>query len=721
MAKNRQVLIKFEGDSRGLVSASKLSQKELKEIQASAKNASSELKGLTVSKQDLQKAGLVLTAGLAAGAAAIVANTRAGLKQVDAQAKLARSLDTTYDSVTALNMAFGDGGIESWEASLNRLNRRLGAAALGRGSALKAVQELNLDLEKLAEVSADERIALIADQIKAVSNNSQEAARYAQDLGFEQKEAAQFFLQGGDAVRKYADDVQSLGLSLSDFEAAGVERANDAMGVFDDILQSVQQRLAARSAPYLENLLTQIEDNVKEIGGFGTATDQVFESIIDKAVFVVNAFDGIGRAFKLTANAMVATASGSLQVLAGSTASVLEVLDKIPTVRLAVSQESIDSLREFQRIQSQVANQSVEELKNLSQTPLAGDRWFSPMQDRIEENRKRNLGTDSLSEYGADGSGVTGAASNTKDVDKTAEAYRNLTVSLSEQRTMLGMTERDAFIYETQMRLSAEANDEMRGNVASLAGALYDEREALNQSSNEAKRAKEIIAGLRTEEERLHDAMNEVKLLAEGGHLNADEEAAAIRALNAELKVLADRTNDSRDQFEELREAVNGWGRDFANSVVEADFTFESFANNIIKQLAKIALQQPTQPLFNGFGNLLNTTFGGFFSGFGGSPVPVAQSADGNLFTRPSLTAIAERGQAEAVLPLARVGGQLGVQVAGSTPGSMGQSIQISISVDANGSAVAANEPKSNQLGKVLGNAVRDVLIQEKRPGGLLS
>ena len=35
-------------------------------------------------------------------------------------------------------MAFGDAGIDNFEGSLNRLNRRLGAAELGRGIGFKS-------------------------------------------------------------------------------------------------------------------------------------------------------------------------------------------------------------------------------------------------------------------------------------------------------------------------------------------------------------------------------------------------------------------------------------------------------------------------------------------------------------------------------------------------------------------------------------------------------
>ena len=242
------------------------------------------------------RAGKAMKAATAAAAvftATTVALTRRGLDAVESQARLAQSLNTTYDSVTQLQKAFGDSGIDDFEASMNRLNRRLGAAELGRGAAMNAVKELNLDLQELAQADAAERIALIADRIQDVATNSQTAARYAQDLGFEQREAVAFFLQGGDAVRGYADQVDRLGLSLSDIDAQKVIDAQNAMGIFGDITDGVSQSLAANFAPLLTAAADGLTDLAIEAGGVGLAVDDMFDRTVVGAIGVVSSFRSI--------------------------------------------------------------------------------------------------------------------------------------------------------------------------------------------------------------------------------------------------------------------------------------------------------------------------------------------------------------------------------------------------------------------------------------------
>lgn len=240
-----------------------------------------------------EKAMKAAAAAATAFTAATVALTKRGLDAVESQARFAKSLNTTYDSVTQLQKAFGDSGIDDFEASMNRLNRRLGAAELGRGAAMNAVRELNLDLQELAQMDAAERIATIADRIQEVATNSQTAARYAQDLGFEQREAAAFFLQGGDAVRGYADQVDRLGLSLSDIDAQRVIDAKNAMGIFGDITDGVSQSLAANFAPLLSAAADGLTDLAIEAGGVGLAVDDMFDRTVVGAIGVVSSLRSI--------------------------------------------------------------------------------------------------------------------------------------------------------------------------------------------------------------------------------------------------------------------------------------------------------------------------------------------------------------------------------------------------------------------------------------------
>src|SRR5690554_7315811 len=159
------------GFVQGMDKAERQAEKFRKELQKNLKQTSQQL------QRGLQVSAAAAATAIGALTAATIQQTRAGLANVDAQAKLARSLNTTYDSVTALQIAFEEGGVDGFEASLNRLNRRLGAAEVGTGAAAKTVEALNLNLSELSQLEADERLARIADAIRSEEHTSELQSR----------------------------------------------------------------------------------------------------------------------------------------------------------------------------------------------------------------------------------------------------------------------------------------------------------------------------------------------------------------------------------------------------------------------------------------------------------------------------------------------------------------------------------------------------------------
>ena len=136
--------------------------------------------------------------------------------------------------------------------------------------------------------------------------------------------------------------------------------------------------------------------------------------------------------------------------------------------------------------------------------------------------------------------------------------------------------------------------------------------------------------------------------------------------------------------------------------------------------------------LFNANGNAFGSSGvqafanGGTFSNGIVNPPPPFQFAKGGGF---GLGVMGEAGP-EAVMPLTRTpGGQLGVRMAGAAGAAQGN-ITINVMVNTQSGAVDSraqggsgngNTGGLQQLGNQLGNMVRDILVQEQRPGGVLA
>ncbi len=322
------------GFVQGMDKAERKSKKFRDEISRNLKKTGQQL------EQGLKVSAAAAAAGIAALTAATIQQTRAGLQNIDAQNKLARSLDASFDSVTALSLAFSENGIDGYEMSLARLNRRLGAAENGSGEAAKTVEALNLNLSELSGLDADERLARIADAIVKSGASAQQAARYAQQLGFEQKEAAQMFLQGGDAIRAYRKQVDEFGLSVSAIDAIKVEQANDAFARTGLVLDAVSQQLAIQVAPILSGISEMFVQNAKDAGGVGEATADAFNMVIEASAEAVNGVSKMDRQFLRTKAALDVFA---LEIRNGF----LEIAREIVEIPTAAVNELIITLNAF--------------------------------------------------------------------------------------------------------------------------------------------------------------------------------------------------------------------------------------------------------------------------------------------------------------------------------------------------------------------------------------
>jgi hypothetical protein len=116
---------------------------------------------------------------------------------------------------------------------------------------------------------------------------------------------------------------------------------------------------------------------------------------------------------------------------------------------------------------------------------------------------------------------------------------------------------------------------------------------------------------------------------------------------------------------------------------------------------------------------------------FGGDPVvsgllnlgfSLLGFADGGVVTKPTMALIGEGANNEAVVPLPN-GRSIPVEMKGANTNSSGPAINSSVSVtlNNNGQAQEVSRNAANNITASIKSAVLDVLIDESRPGGLLS
>ena len=185
--------------------------------------------------------------------------------------------------------------------------------------------------------------------------------------------------------------------------------------------------------------------------------------------------------------------------------------------------------------------------------------------------------------------------------------------------------------------------------------------------------------------------------------------------------------NDVGGQIGEVFvKAFKGMEDALVDFVMTGKLSFKDLANSIIRDMIRIAIQQSiTKPLAGAFSNILGSIFkptpsakGNVFSGGN----HLTAYAKGGVVNQPTLFSMGGSGNfgimgegsgPEAILPLKRRNGVLGVEGGGGT--------NVVVNVDASGTEVQGNENEGKMLGQLIAAAVQSTIIKEQRPGGLLA
>ena len=213
-------------------------------------------------RQFVGVATAVAAIGAALGAAAL-----AGAKQIDETAKSARRLDASIGGFRALELAAGEAGVSlsGLTNDIQTMNREISTIGTS-GNGKRALDALALSVEDLAGKDADEKLAIIADQVKALGLNAGQTTAVLRDLGVRNREMARLVLGGGEAIRSARSDIEAYGLAISDVDAGRIEVANDALGRLGLIGQYAGQQLAVSLVPAMGAFAVVMTDSLREGG-----------------------------------------------------------------------------------------------------------------------------------------------------------------------------------------------------------------------------------------------------------------------------------------------------------------------------------------------------------------------------------------------------------------------------------------------------------------------
>lgn len=264
------ILVQIGADTRGIESGGRRASKSLDDLGRKAAELGAKMAALGA-------------AAAAAGAAMVAGLVKSGLSAIDTQAKLARSLDGSVDSLRTLQLAAQNAGIsaDAMSANIQRMNRRLGEmATTGAGPAAAWIDRLGLSAQELLALPLDERVSRISDEISQLSTSAEMASAAFAIFGDGGLKMVPMLQEGSEAIRSARKEVEEFGLTLSDVDARQVEAANDAIGRMAHVMESVRNKITVALAPLLGELAERFNGLARANEGFGGHAMRAIEAAL---------------------------------------------------------------------------------------------------------------------------------------------------------------------------------------------------------------------------------------------------------------------------------------------------------------------------------------------------------------------------------------------------------------------------------------------------------
>jgi len=227
------------------------------------------------------KTGLVAAAGVA-GIGLLI---KKSLDAVDANKKLADRLGLSTQQLAGYEYAAVLAGesIDTVRSAFGKMEKNLYEAERGLGTAIYALDKLNISAKELNSLSTDERIKAVADAIAGLSTQQEKIGVAMQLFGRAGVNLVNMLDTMSEGLTQAQEKALKLGYALSSAASANIEKYNDAFARLKLSIQGLANVLTAELAigmTQLTDKLTSFIEKFVEKDGMQGLFDIFYNSII---------------------------------------------------------------------------------------------------------------------------------------------------------------------------------------------------------------------------------------------------------------------------------------------------------------------------------------------------------------------------------------------------------------------------------------------------------
>lgn len=192
---------------------------------------------------------------------------------------------------------------------------------------------------------------------------------------------------------------------------------------------------------------------------------------------------------------------------------------------------------------------------------------------------------------------------------------------------------------------------------------------------------------------------------------NNDLTQTQLERIDKAFEAINKKTSESQKLFKAIGETVMSSLSDAFMSLFDQAKSLRDVLSDLLRQTARLFIEFGLRAGFKGLFGFAN---GGIMSNDGA--FPLKRYARGGVANSPQLAMFGEGSTPEAYVPLPD-----GRTIPVTMKGGAGEVGNVVVNVDATGSSAEGDSQQANKLGEAIGVAVRQELIRQKRPGGLLA
>lgn len=564
--------------------------------------------------------------------------------------------------------------IEQLANGFNKLNKNLVEAKDGTGSTAEALRAMGISIKDSNGQlkNADQITSEVADLFSQFPDGPQKAALAMALFGKSGADLIPMLNMGSAAMKEFALDVNDK------FGAAG-DAFNDRLGIMSAQIQNFGIAIAKEFLPAVNGALDVVNYMMKGFAlGFVTVFQVVKAAVLEMANFV---------------NATVNTL-------------VIKPINATLAAINSIAGSKIGAIPEF-------ATRGVGDASGDAATAIgnAAGSLFGQNAPAAAGAKATTITAQQLQGM----NGFTGTDEAGKSADRAAAALERATEAANDWLTK----QRESI--ET-LKMESDYIGRTTNEIEQMKAArqiMAEAQEKANKLSGEAKdrflREAEAIAAMRKE-------------VIQYNYEQSRTFGAGARSFLT--KYAEDAANTAEQVKTVLSTAFKGAEDALVNFVTTGKLNFRDFAQSIISDLARIFIQRSILgPIASALGSMFGsgggatvTSSGGTFFANGGimtarGSMPLRTYARGGIANSPQMAVFGEGSMPEAYVPLPD-GRRIPVAMQG---GGGGANVSVTVNMTTGQTDSRASSTEAGKLGNLIAASVKSILINEKRPGGLLA